>query len=379
MQKRVIKYTLLCCIGLFWLTVRGQLPVKTSNISLVLPFCASKILADPNHAETELGNIAREYYQGALIALDSFERARIPIRLSIFDTNNDSLTMHRIMQKTSFKESDLIIGPILQGGNKMLTPFCKEKGIFHVSPLMTFSKTRLNDPFWISSNPDLPGYAQILFQYFVSIKKDSANIIVISDKSPMDNNISSGFKQIQVPAGKSVKLRVVDYNATLDIHSYFSATLPNYVVIPSSKEPMVNRLLYQLKDSSAFAEVSCYGFQQWYDFKSVDFDLWQKKNVHIVTPYYVNYDEAEVKQFVLAYRERFLTEPTDAAIKGYDQMLLYGYALQRFGRNFMEKLSETDYKACHTLYRFKKQKEGFYQNTYLNIIRLKDDRPIKVN
>jgi hypothetical protein len=60
-------------------------------------------------------------------------------------------------------------------------------------------------------------------------------------------------------------------------------------------------------------------------------------------------------------------------------MLLYGYALQRFGRNFMEKLCETDYKACHTLYRFKKQKEGFYQNTYLNIIRLKDDRPIKVN
>jgi hypothetical protein len=379
MQKRVIKYILLCCIGLFRPSVNGQVPLKTNKISLVLPFCASKILADPNHVETELGNISREYYQGALIALDSFERASVPIRLSIFDTNNDSLTLYRIMQKASFKESDLIIGPILQGGNKMLTPFCKEKGIFHVSPLMTFSKTKLNDPFWISSNPDLPGYAQILYQYFLSVRKDSANIIVISDKSPMDNNISLAFKQIPSNTSKTVKLRVVDYNATLDVNTLFSADLPNYLVVPSSKEPMVNKLLYQIKDSSAFAEVSCFGFQQWYDFKSIDFDLWQRKRVHIVTPYFVNYEDDAVKQFVLAYREKFFTEPSEAAFKGYDQLLLYGQALQSSGRNLMDNLAEKDFKMFHTLYRFRKQKEGFYQNTYLNIIRLESDRPIKVN
>lgn len=352
---------------------------KANNIALVLPFCADKILADPNDPEAELGNISREYYQGALIALDSFERAGVPVRLAIFDTDNDSLTMTRILQKTTFKESDLIIGPILQGGNKMLTAYCKDKGIFHVSPLMTFSKTRLNDPYWISSNPDVPGYAQILFNYFLSINKDSANIIVVSDKSPLDKNISTAFKQITLPTSKTLKLKVVDFSATLDIHSLLTEKIPNYVVIPSSKEPVVNKLLYSIKDTSGLYNVSCFGFQQWYDFKSIDFNLWQQKDVHIVTPYFVDYENEVVKQFVAAYRERFATEPTDAAFKGFDQMLMYGYALNQYGRGFMEKLAASDSKTSHTIYRFRKQKEGYYQNTYLNIIKVKDNKAVKVN
>lgn len=352
---------------------------KANNIAIVLPFCAEKIMANPDDPESELGNISREYYQGALIALDSFERAGIPVRLAVFDTNNDSLTMFRLLNNQMFKESDLILGPILQGGNKMLTPYCKEKGIYHVSPLMTFSKTRLNDPYWISSNPDVPGYAQIMYNYFVSRKQDSANIIVVSDKSPLDKNISSSFKQIAVPAGKNVKIRVVDYSATLDLNSMFSEKVPNYVVIPTAKEPVVNRLLYGIKDTASIFDVSCFGFAQWYDFKSLDFDLWQRKNVHIVTPYFVNYDDSLVKQFITAYRERFSTEPSDAAFKGYDQLLMYGYALHQNGRSFMEKLSATTHQALHTTYGFKKQKEGFYQNTYLNIIRFYDDKAIKAN
>ncbi len=352
---------------------------KANNINMLLPFCADKIIANPDDPEAELGNISREYYQGALIALDSFERAGIAVRLAIFDTNNDSLTMYRLLNNPLVKESDLILGPILQGGNKMLTPYCKEKGIFHVSPLMTFSKTRLNDPFWISSNPDVPGYAQIMYDFFTSRKQDSANIIVVSDKSPLDKNITSAFKQIVAPAGKNVKIRVVDYSATLDLNTLFSDKIPNYVVIPTAKEPTVNRLLYGIKDTASAYEVSCFGFAQWYEFKSLDFDLWQRKNVHIVTPYFVNYEDSLVKQFIAAYRERFSTEPSDAAFKGYDQMLMYGHALNKDGRSFMEKLSVTTHKALHTTYGFKKQKEGFYQNTYLNIIRFYEDKAIKAN
>lgn len=350
---------------------------KAHNIALVMPFCAQKIIDNPNHAEAELGNISREYYQGALIALDSFERAKIPVRLAVFDTDNDSLTMVKQMQKTAFKESEVVIGPILQGGNKMLTPFSKDKKVFHVSPLMTFSKTRINDAFWISSNPDIPGYAQILYDYFLSLHKDSANIIVVSDKSSYDKNIVSAFRLITPPVGKQLKIKVVDYSATLDITQHFSAKIPNYVVVPTSKEQTANKILYQLKDTSA--AVSCYGFQPWYDFKNIDFDLWQRKNVHIVTPFFVDYNDTLVKEFVRAYREKFSTEPTEAAFKGYDQMLLYGYAIHLYGRNFMEKLAEHNLQALHTTYRFKKQKEGFWQNTFLNIIRLKDDVPVKIN
>ena len=133
---------------------------KANNISLLLPFCSKQILADPNYKDAELGNLCREYYQGALIALDSFEKAEVNVRLSVFDTENDSLTTYKITQKTAFKESELIIGPVRQGGNKVLSQFARKNNVFHVSPLMTFSRTKLDDPFWVSANPDLPsGYS----------------------------------------------------------------------------------------------------------------------------------------------------------------------------------------------------------------------------
>ncbi len=364
----------LCSLATLSITAQSK---KAHNIAIVLPFCAEKIIDNLNHSEAELGNISREYYQGALVALDSFERAEIPVRLAVFDTDNDSATMMKQMQKTAFKESDVVIGPILTGGNKMLTGFSKENKVFHVSPLMTFTKTRINDAYWVSSNPDIPSYAQILYNYFLSLKKDSANIIVISDKSSYDKNIVPAFKAIVAPAGKSVKIKVVDYSATLDIAAHLSDKVPNYIVMPTSKEQTANKILYQLKDTDS--NVSCYGFQPWYDFKSIDFDLWQRKNVHIVTPYFVDYNDTLVKQFVAAYRERFSTEPTEAAFKGYDQMLLYGYAIHLYGRNFMDKMDYKDLPALHTYYRFRKQKEGFWQNTFLNIIRLENDVPQRVN
>src|SRR5450631_3672082 len=87
---------------------------KSNNISLILPFCSKKIIDNPNCYDAQLGNICREYYQGALIALDSFERGRLPISLSVFDTENDSSTLLKILQKPQLKETELIIGPVWQ-------------------------------------------------------------------------------------------------------------------------------------------------------------------------------------------------------------------------------------------------------------------------
>ena len=72
---------------------------KSNNVSLVLPFNSKQIIENPNYKGVELGNICREYYQGVLVALDSFERAEISVRLSVFDTEDDSVTLLNIMKK----------------------------------------------------------------------------------------------------------------------------------------------------------------------------------------------------------------------------------------------------------------------------------------
>jgi hypothetical protein len=85
---------------------------ESPRIVMLMPFCSKKILANPNHSDAQLSNLSREYYQGAMIAADSLERAAIPILLSVFDTENDSLVLVSLLKKNALKEADFILGPV---------------------------------------------------------------------------------------------------------------------------------------------------------------------------------------------------------------------------------------------------------------------------
>lgn len=372
----MIKNGLLICLLCLQVQVFAQ-GKKASNISMVLPFSSKQIRNNPNHSNAELGNICREYYQGALIALDSFERAKVAVRLAVFDTENDSMTLVKIMQKPAFKESELIIGPVMLGGNKALMQYADDKGIYHVSPLMTFSKTRLKDPFWISANPDLPSYATYIYDYI--IKKDpGANIIVVADKTASGKSILGAFKTLAA-SNKNSKVKVVDYAAGFDITKYTSLTANNHVIVSATGESVVGAVLRAIKDTTHVNGLHTYGLQQWFDFKSIDYLKWHAVNLHFITPYYVDYTRDDVKAFVAAYRERFATEPTEAAFKGYDQMLYFGWGLSKYGKGFMKKIDDEPVKMLHTIYNYKKQKEESFQSNYLNILHLENYTLIKLN
>ena len=242
---------------------------------------------------------------------------------------------------------------------------------------MTFSKTRLNDAFWISSNPELPAFAGILYRYICDTYHDIANIIVVSDKSSSDKAITSALKKIT--PSKNVKIKVIDYTPQLDIESYLSESLPNQVIIPSNKEQVVNASLFRTRDSATFG-LNCYGIQQWFDFKNADPYLMQQKNTIIASTYFVNYLEPKTRSFVGAYRERFSSDPTEAAIKGYDQGLVYISALLHYGRSFMKDIEGKPFRMIHSTYLFEKNKDGgFYQNTYLNMLKLENNEVRRVN
>jgi hypothetical protein len=345
---------------------------ESPRMVMLMPFCSKQILANPNHSDAQLSNLSREYYQGAMIAADSLERAAIPVSLSVFDTENDSLVLVSLLKKNVLKEADFILGPVLKGGNKVMSDFVKGKDVFHVSPLMTLSKSPINDPNFISANPDLPFYAKYIMQFIRAESNDSAQIIVVSDKSGLDKTISTALKALAAQ-GKFYKIKYLDYQKGMSLDNVLSKTLTNHIIIPSSNENTVNAAIKSIKDTSAFKGLVVYGFPQWLEFKNPDYVNWQQVNVRIATPFYVDYGREEVKRFIAAYRERYYTEPTDAAFKGYDQFLFFASRLQLDGKKIMTKAEGNPQKMLHTVFNFKKQddKSG-YKNTYLNMVGIRN-------
>lgn len=371
-----MKNTLVLTLLFISLFASGQ-SKKTNNVSLLLPFCSKQILANPNYKDAELGKLCREYYQGALVAMDEFERKKISMRLSVYDTENDSVTTYRITQKPAFKESELIIGPVKQGGNKVVSQFSKKNNVFHVSPLMTFSKTKLDDPYWISAIPDLPSYAGILYKNITTLDPN-AQIIVIGDKSIIGKSIASAFRQL-LKDNKTAKIKVVDYAPNFDISAYASSTLNNHIVVAATQETAVLGTMRSIKDTANVNGLHTYGLMQWFGFRNVDYNLYQRCNMFIASPFFVDYSRPEVIAFVNAYREKFNTEPSEEAFKGYDQLMLFGTALSKEGKKFMDELSGQPVTQLGTTYNFIKQKEGCYQTIYLNILKLENYKLKKLN
>lgn len=374
---RTIYSVALICLGIFASTCASA--QKRNNIVVLMPFCSKQILANPNHSNGQLGTLSREYYQGVMIAADSLERAEIPVNVSVFDTENDSMVLVSVLKKAALKDADVILGPVMQGGNKVMTDFVKGKDIYHVSPLMTFSKTKLNDPNFISANPDLPFYAKYILRYIRDDSKDSAQIIVVSDKSGLDKTMTAAIK-LWAAQNKSIKIKFVDFAKGMNMQSALSATLPNHILIPSSNENTVNAALRSIKDTALFSGVNVYGFPQWLEFKNPDYILWQQANVRIATPFFIDYSRPDVKAFIKAYRERFYTEPTEAAFKGYDQFLFFAQHVDKDGKKLMSKAEGNPQQMLHTVFDFKKQDEkSGYQNCYLNILGIEELKFVKLN
>ncbi|MCC7534175.1 MAG: amino acid ABC transporter substrate-binding protein [Bacteroidia bacterium] len=373
----MMRYIFLVSLGIIiWGNTSFAQSKKSNNVSLLLPFNAKQIISNPSYKDAELGNMCREYYQGALIALDSCEKANIAVRLTVFDTENDSLTVLNILQKQAFKESELIIGPVKQNGNIVLSDFCEQNKIFHVSPLMTFSKSKIDDPYWVSANPDLPVYAKFITKHITSTDSN-AQIIVITDKSVLGRTLFNTFKQLGIE--KKGKIKTVEFTPDLDLSHYTKNDMNNHIIVAALQDRIVNATLRKINDTITTPNLHTYGFMQWFDSKTIEYRILERCNLKIISPFYSDYSRDDVKQFITKYREKFYTEPTEAAYKGYDQMLMLVHAMNKQGKQLMNELTENTQQMLGTKYFFVKQKNGSYQNQFLNILKFENYKLIPIN
>lgn len=301
------------------------------KVSIILPFNSKEMLANPNSKEKALSDACREYYQGLLIALDSISQIQSNTNLSVkvFDSKKDSVTIKNILQKSYVKESHLIIGPALKEGHVMLQQFSKQNpNIYRVSPFLTLTKSSINDPQLISYNPDLYSYADFLMNHLSNINELPINLVLVKGAGKNNEVMIKRFKELE-NAFINIKIQYVEISNPQKLAQSYKYDKRNMFFVLSDDESQVSGTLKQLGDSAQFTDVTVFGLKKWFDFKSVSALNWRKLNVQIITPFFADYNNAEVKQFVTKYNEKFYTEPTEFAFEGYRQMMYLYYAYNK--------------------------------------------------
>lgn len=353
------------------------------NISLLLPLLPD--IADRDSADIANGvtNIERissrqhnflDFYQGFLLAVDSLKREGLSINLSVFNTIKDLNESKKILNDKALKESDLIIGPVYP---ELLEPFAnysRENRINIISPLSQNDALLKGNPYYFQINPSLP----IQFNEFAS-KVDfctESNFMVIYEDDSSKVDINDNYKELisnrikQCESSESIHFKELKYKpggVTADVKEKLNQSMTdkkeNIFIITSESEAFVSDFLSNLFALTTYYnyKVKVYGFPRWQKFKNIPIEYFYRLNIHIFTPYFVDYTQRDVKFFVNDYRHFYRSEPSQYSFQGYDIGLYFLKALKKYGLDFKYCLKNHDIDLLQSNYKFIQQSsvDGF--------------------
>lgn len=348
---------------------------RKSVISFLLPFNADKINLNGSLTTNSYGsssNLAIEYYNGALLALDSLKEQGYQYEVNVFDSKNDSAEIKKITTNPALLNSDIIFGPVYPNEFSGIAKFSKENKIATVSPISPTSLDKFKNPYFFMANGSLELHAERMASFVKENLKVSKVIIVRTNQS-LETRYVDAFKQRLDSLDKTIQKAELNVSSggTSSIKSELDATKENVILVSSYNQNFIITLLKYLNTLGRNYRITVLGHPKWIEFNDVDFDMIQRLNTHITTSFNPNYENPETIAFIKKYRNTYQAEPSEFAFRGFDQVYYFGKLLAKEGKVFYRKMPNE--KLNSTSFVFKKDigNNGYY-NQYISVVKFEN-------
>lgn len=324
------------------------------NVALMLPFHNDindsiernlKFNEKPSiHKESE---IALFFYEGAMLALDSFKKSGGSIRAHIFDTREDSLELAGLLKRPEMKDMDLFIGPFYQYLFKDVAALAKQNETGIVSPVPQSAKILLENKY-ASKVLASPLIQSEQLAEFVLKKYQDKKILVLGSTDKTDMRLSQSFLQkaeeITEMQGKNFSSAVSSfYFAEINIDkvkALLSAADTNFIVLPSYNQVFLSDMLTKLNSLLENYKIVAFCLDKLTEYENIDVKYLHQLQVHVASPSYFDYEDPEAKKFIMMFRDKYKTEPGKFGILGFDVTYYYLSALMKYGKSFYDYLPE---------------------------------------
>ncbi len=345
-------------------------PPKVTTISLLLPFGLDHLAPGSPYTYVSLkkANLAVDYYQGFKLALDSLSSQGYNYRLQVFDTKDESKMDHSLAHKPAIKASDLIVGPVFPEGMKVFSDefLVNKKPI--VSPLSAVSPSTFKNPNLITMVPPLEYHAWAAAQY-INDRIKPQKIFILRSGFSAENEYLLPFKRaidsLSNMHTKVISLTIV-HGALNSLIPQLSASETNVFIIVATNQHFLTLTLRALDSLNNSYPVTLFGHPDWKKFSFLNVNILQHLNTHITSADQVNYKSANAVTFVNSYRNAYHNEPSDYAIKGFDEGLYFGRMLASGNLNGPV---QTDFTGLHNSFHFVKKPGLGWINTHVDLLK----------
>ncbi len=379
------------------------------------------------------------YYQGVLLALDSIRSEGGRFHLRVFDVPRDIEKARRLTESGALRDTDLVIGPfhgetlnhIAGYGDRMNIPVVSpllqgkdylegRQGLFKVTPSL---ETMLNElAVYVSRHypkqnilvvhNNQPGAARIISEFYDTLQvrvalsnhyydslqlarvdgyyfngtlvgnRRSDNVLLLPDITTTGPRVSEGIPGPATRLPRPANVREVVYrDEGMDgLLSKLRKDRNNIIITLIGGEPFLANYLRRLNEQRHYYHISVFGIPDWQDYSSIEIDYLQNLRVHFFTPDFYDYSEPYIQDFVYKYREMFLTEPDEDALKAVQTAYFFLNAMHRYGKEFHRCMQLMNMLGHDSPFKFERVKgEGSgWENRHTNIFRIQDFRRVDV-
>jgi LysM repeat protein/ABC-type branched-subunit amino acid transport system substrate-binding protein len=360
---------------------RGIKSVYTAKIALMLPYNAE------NRQTNTAGNRFAEYYEGMLLAVDSLRNLGYSTELFVYDIGDNTSTLRKILKDEGqkLKDVNLIIGGVSSEQIKLIADFAQSNKTKYVIPFTSRNDEVLNNAFIFQVNtPQSLLYANAVYAGANLFAKHNIIFLDTKDKDDQTEFINE-FKRDLKERNISCKNAVYDAeNFPANMEALLSTDKPNVIMpISSSLDALakIKNVLRVLAETKPEYRISLFGYPVWQTYTKDCLDDFHALDTYIYSLYYADNMSPNVKTFYENYKNWYSNNPMSTFPKygmlGFDTGMFFFGALQNYGVNFENNLSEIKYKSLQTGFNFERVNNwGGYINTNIYIIHYNKDYTI---
>lgn len=353
--------------------VADKQPVKPAEakpltIAMILPLGLDHLKPGAKYTSPGLtkANMSVEYYQGFKLALDSLTAGGNSFKLRLYDSKDEAMQARSLGLNPNVKNSDLIVGPVFPDGMKVFTEVLNTKSPV-VSPLSPASPATINKNNLVTVIPPLEYHGWGAAQY-INEKLKPKKIFILRSGFSQEQDYVRGFKNATDSlSNKKVKVTIVTISKgqLAGLIPQLSKKEQNIFVVAATDQMFLTVTLKSLDTLSRHYPVTLFGHPSWEKFSFLKVDILQRLKTHITSANQIDYKSDASIEFVRVYHRLYHVEPTEFAIKGFDEGMYFGRQL--IDNNFAS-LDKADYTGLHNNFHFVKKNGMGWVNTHVNVL-----------
>jgi len=337
--------------------------------------------------------IGLEFYQGAMLALDSLKRQGHKSVVTVYDTEKDTSKIKEIIRDPKLPNADIIIGPLYRSNLKMIRQYAIENKIHMVSPFISTNRILIGNEYMSKVKPaiqtNVQEIANYIFSEFLSdnnMSFESNNLILIHNGDAGEKMLcelymqrTAELRQGGVDSARSPEehreIKVVEY---LDremeaVEEALSLADSNILVILSRDQIFVSKIISQLYRKNDDYSMVVFGLPVWQHFRNLEAKQLLELQVHIASGEYIDYNSEPVKRFVSSFFKKYHVYPSKYAFEGFEVTYYYLQVLKEYGCKFGSYLPEAEISSLRAKSSYEKIGIGSgYENKRVFILKYED-------